>query len=121
MFYKFTDFNKLRGKGTCFFEIQYCDLSEKKLFNINKIKHYSKDSLYVVDIDNFGKLYDDVLGYGVYPNLKEGYFDDSGITYFSSERVEVIKKKLFEKKPDGYDTFLEWLDNCHNGFYILGI
>ena len=92
LFKRFEDIN-----GTTYIEIQYCKLTRdcelKKIVKVENIKHWEKDSLYIEmdSINEFNDTYNDIIGFGIYNNLKEGYYDESGITYYSPNKIKIQK------------------------------
>lgn len=130
MFCIFKNQDERRKFGsTAFMELQYCKLKRgtkiKKIVSINKIKNWQDDSLYIYmdDMDRFYFNYEKCFDYGTYNNLKSGFFDEFGITYYSLEQTEQIIKTIEKEKPEDYQTLLSWLDKVkdYNGFYVLGI
>ncbi len=126
MFLKFQTQEERRAyRGSDFVEIQYCPFPvgtpEKKIVNV--ISHWALTSLYVEDENEFYTEYKDILGDGLYNNLKYGAVDLYGINYYSAEKVQRIMYSLNELKPKGYEFFLNWLSDSpfNNGFYILGL
>ncbi len=115
--------------GTAFVELQYCklpvDASNKEIVAVDAIKNWDATSLYIYsdEMNAFYSEYKDVLGDGLYHNMKEGTVDLYGINYYNVEKTKNILHKLDTLKPKEYAIFLQWLkDNPHdNGFYILGI
>lgn len=130
MFHKFNSQDERRNfGGTAFIEIQYCELKPSfkinKIVSVNNIKHWNNKSLYIYidDIEEFLILYKEILGNGVYNNLKEGSADAYGMNYYSKEKIEIIKNKLKKVKPKEFEILLQWLEDGknYNGIYILGI
>lgn len=130
MFRKFNSQDERRNfGGTAFIEIQYCELKPSfkinKIVLVNNIKHWNNKSLYIYidDIKEYLILYKEILGNGVYNNLKEGYVDEYGMNYYSKEKIEIIKNKLKKIKPKEFEILLQWLEDGknYNGVYILGI
>ncbi len=130
LFYTFkTQAERKDFGGSAFIEIQFCKLAHttdiSKLTDIDNIKNWKNDSLYVyIDDDSiFYKEYRDILGYGVYCNLESGLLDLYGINYYAPSLIASIKERLMVQKPNGYEIFHEWLSKAeeYNGFYILGI
>ena len=128
MFLKF-DSQEDRRKygGSCFIEIQFCKLpSGKKIESIIKgYDHWQNDSLYIYDTDHsaFYLIYKDIIGYGIHPNMSEGYFDTWGVTYYDFNMIEAIEERLKEYKPEEYEILFKWLEEAkqYNGFFILGV
>ena len=120
MFLKFKnqDERKKFG-GTAFIELAYFKrknrfkifdkfLKKKKLF-------WNNDSLYVYvdDIDEFHKLYDEVFnGCNYY-----------GSNYYSKEKTLEIINLLKQKQPKEYLVLVEWLEVAlsYDGFWFYGI
>lgn len=130
MFRKFNSQDERRNfGGTDFIEIQYCELKPSfkinKIVSVNNIKHWNNKSLYIYidDTEEFLILYKEILGNGVYNNLKEGSVDEYGMNYYSKEKIEIIKNKLKKIKPKEFEILLQWLEDGknYNGVYILGI
>lgn len=111
--------------GTCFIELQLCMLP--KGTSVNKIlrshDYWRDDSLHVHGDSPFYSTYKDIFGAGIHPNMSEGYFDDHGVTYYASDKIDSIIANALNTKPEGYTTLVEWLEEAkeHNGFYILGL
>lgn len=111
--------------GTCFIELQLCMLP--KGTSVNRIlrshDYWRDDSLYVHGDSPFYSTYKDIFGAGIHPNMSEGYFDDYGVTYYASDKIDSIIAIALNTKPEGYTTLVEWLEEAkkHNGFYILGL
>ena len=128
LFLKF-DMQESRRKygGSCFIELQFCKLpSGTKIKQILEgSDHWKDDSLYVYDDQqgDFYIKYKDVIGYGIHPNMSEGYFDTWGVTYYGPNQIGDIKERLKEHKPEEYEVLLEWLIEAekYNGFYVLGV
>lgn len=114
--------------GSDFLEFQFCQLkretSIKRIVDTDKIDCWRNDSLYVYgdDWEVFYKHYQNIFKNGVYPNLKSGEIDWSGINYYSPEQVEGMIKSINKSKPKDHKTVLEWLNKAteFNGIYILG-
>ncbi len=126
MFLKFqTQEDRRAYRGSDFVEIQYCHFPvgtpEKKIVNV--ISHWALTSSYVEDENEFYTKYKDILGDGLYNNLKYGRVDLCGINYYSPEKAQRIMSSLNKHKPKGYEVFLKWLSNApfNNSFYILGL
>lgn len=114
--------------GSDFLELQFCQLkrgtSIKKIVDTDTITCWLNDSLYVHgdDWDTFYKHYKIIFRNGVYPNLKSGEIDWSGINYYSPEQVNEMIKALEKNKPKDYQVVSDWLNKAteFNGVYILG-
>ncbi len=128
MFLKFKTTEERRAYGgSDFMELQYCtlpdDTSNKKIVDA-EIHHWQLSSLYVFgdDFNKFYAEYGEIIGNGLYGNLKEGSVDFYGINYYNREKTAKIIDRLKECKPKGYEVLLEWLSSSsnYNGFYILG-
>lgn len=121
-------FNTFQNReGTAYIELQYCKLEKSSKLKkiVNKIKYWSNDSLFIKsdEIDNFINMYCDIIGYGIYNNLKNGLVDPFGINYYKPENIEEIQFRLKENKPKEYEILYDWLEKGkkYNGFYILGL
>ncbi len=126
MFLKFqSQDDRRKYGGSCFIELQFCKVAVSEVME-DIFKHYDNwqnDSLYVHGDSQFYTIYSSILGHGVYPNLKEGYFDPWGITYFKSCLIEEIIERAIQSKPVGYEVLVEWLNEAkkYNGFFVLGL
>ena len=107
--------------------MQFCRLpSGTKIKQIlESSNHWKDDSLYVYDDkqSEFYIKYKHVIGFGIHPNMSEGYFDTWGVTYYGPNRIGDIKERIMENKPEEYEILLEWLEEAenYNGFYIFGV
>lgn len=114
--------------GSDFLELQFCQLKRgtglKSIVETDNIDCWRDDSLYVYgdDWELFYKHYKIIFNNGVYPNLKRGEIDWSGINYFPPEQIEEMIKSVEEIKPKDYKILLEWLNKAKdfNGVYVLG-
>ncbi len=114
--------------GSDFLELQFCQLkrgtSIKIIVDTDKIDCWCNDSLYVYgdDWNAFYKHYQNIFKNGVYPNLKSGEIDWSGINYYSPKQVNEMIKAIEKNKPKDYQVVLDWLNKAteFNGVYILG-
>ena len=113
--------------GSSFAEIQYCKLpfgtKINDLISVNEISHWQNDSLYIRDENAFMEEYSNIFDCGIYHNLQTGTVDLYGLNYYDPETIELIIKRVMEKKPTGYEILLEWLKKSerYNGIYIFGI
>ena len=114
--------------GSDFLELQFCQLkrgtSIKNIIETHNIDCWRNDSLYVCgdDWNVFYKHYKNIFNNGVYPNLKRGEIDWSGINYYSPEQIADMIKSVEEIKPKDYKILLDWLNKAteFNGVYVLG-
>ncbi len=95
----------------------------KKLVEVNRIRHWQNDSLYIKDPELFYKEYSSLLDCGIYNNLKSGTVDICGINYYAPSLIAPFISRLCDQKPLDYEVLVQWLNNASawNGFYILGI
>ena len=113
--------------GSCFIELQFCKLPFGTRINriINEYNHWQNDSLYVYDVEqeSFYLIYKDIIGFGIHPNMSEGYFDTWGVTYYGPNRIGDIKERLKVHKPEEYEVLIDWLEEAekYNGFYVFGV
>ena len=111
--------------GSCFIELQLCKSSpDQSLENILKqSSNWKDDSLYVHGDKPLYSVYGPIFGNGVHPNMKEGYLDTWGITYYKPSVIDEIIERAIQSKPEGYEILVTWLNEAkeYNGFYILGI
>lgn len=128
MFLKFeSQEDRRKYGGSCFIELQFCKLpSNTNIARIIKVfEHWRNDSLYIYDDkqSSFWQEYKDIIGFGIHPNMSEGYFDTWGVTYYSPDKIEAIELRLMEHKPEEYEILLSWLEEAkqYNGFYIQGV
>jgi hypothetical protein len=113
LFLKFdTQENRRKYGGSCFIELQFCKLpSGTKIKHIlESLDHWKDDSLYVYDDkqSEFYIKYKDVIGFGIHPNMSEGYFDTWGVTYYGLNRIRDIKERLKEHKPEENEVLLSY-------------
>ena len=114
--------------GSDFLELQFCQLkigtSIKNIVDTDNIDCWRDDSLYVFgdDWNVFYKHYKNIFNNSVYPNLKCGEIDWSGINYYPPEQIEEMIKSVEEIKPKDYKILSEWLNKAKdfNGVYVLG-
>ena len=128
LFLKFDSQEKRKSYGgSCFIELQFCKLPPRtKIKQIMKgFKYWEDDSLYIYEIrqEDVYLIYKDIIGYGLHMDFSEGYFDTWGVTYYEPGRIENIKERLMEQKPEESEILLEWLEKAekYNGFYVLGV
>lgn len=113
--------------GSDFLELQFCRLPVgtpvKEIVDIDNIKDWKDDSLYVSDETDFVKIYGSFFTGGVYNNLQTGAVDLCGINYYSPKQTEKMISQLLKEKPTDYKRLICWLKEAlsYNGFYVLGI
>ncbi len=113
--------------GSSFVEIQFCKLpfgtKIDDLVSVINISNWENDSLYIRNENEFVREYGNIFDCGTYNNLKTGIVDVYGINYYEPKAIELITKRIIDKKPKGYGMLLEWLEKSkkYNGIYILGI
>lgn len=113
--------------GTCYFEFQYYknNRSKSSKININRIKHWEKDSLLISneDFDDFYELYENIFNCALLTNGNTG-FDCFGPNYYDNETAEKLLQELKEVIDNKYNNLIIWLEkatNEYNGFYLLGL
>lgn len=128
MFMKFKSNEERRAYGgSDFIEIQYCTLPNGTLDKeiVDAVHNWDLSSLYIFgdDFQRFYNEYKEIIGNGLYCNLKEGFIDYCGINYYSPEKTIKIIERLKKCKPVEFEILLEWLLSGlnYNGFYILGL
>ena len=116
-----------RQGGSCFVELQFCRMPPgtpvRRLVDVNSIRNWMDDSLYVDDETALYREYGRFFTGGVYNNLRRGPVDLYGINYYESAMIEPLMEQLRREQPPEYETLLGWLERAkdYNGFYILGI
>ena len=128
LFYTFnSQEERRRFGGSDFIEIQFCRLPDgtalNKAVEIDSIKPWQNDSLYIADDVGFFHEYSSIFDCGVYNNLKSGTVDLCGINYYIPSLTDNIIEKICKNEPDDYEILVEWLikSKAYNGFYILGL
>lgn len=113
--------------GTAFIELQFCKLpittSIEKIVDVDSIKNWEDDSLYVHNENEFYQEYSKIFTDGIYSNGESGVVDTYGINYYSKEQINVIIERLENLQPKDQESLINWLQKAkeYNGFYILGI
>ena len=116
-----------RQGGSCFVELQFCRMPPgtpvRRLVDVDSIRNWMDDSLYVDDETALYREYGRFFTGGVYNNLRRGPVDLYGINYYESAMIEPLMEQLRREQPPEYETLLGWLERAkdYNGFYILGI
>ena len=116
-----------RQGGSCFVELQFCRMPPgtpvRRLVDVDSIRNWMDDSLYVDDETVLYREYGRFFTGGVYNNLRRGPVDLYGINYYESAMIEPLMEQLRREQPPEYETLLGWLERAkdYNGFYILGI
>ena len=99
MFMKFKSNEERRAYGgSDFIEIQYCTLPNGTLDKeiVDAVHNWDLSSLYIFgdDFQRFYNEYKEIIGNGLYCNLKEGFIDYCGINYYSPEKTIKIIERL---------------------------
>ena len=116
-----------RQGGSCFVELQFCRMPPgtpvRRLVDVDSIRNWMDDSLYVDDETALYREYGRFFAGGVYNNLRRGPVDLYGINYYESAMIDPLMERLRREQPPEYGTLLGWLERAkdYNGFYILGI
>lgn len=116
-----------RQGGSCFVELQFCRMPPgtpvRRLVDVDSIRNWMDDSLYVDDETALYREYGRFFTGGVYNNLRRGPVDLYGINYYESAMIDPLMERLRREQPPEYETLLGWLERAkdYNGFYILGI
>ena len=116
-----------RQGGSCFVELQFCRMPPgtpvRRLVDVDSIRNWMDDSLYVDDETALYREYGRFFTGGVYNNLRRGPVDLYGINYYESAMIDPLMERLRREQPPEYETLLGWLEHAkdYNGFYILGI
>ena len=116
-----------RQGGSCFVELQFCGMPPgtpvRRLVDVDSIRNWMDDSLYVDDETALYREYGRFFTGGVYNNLRRGPVDLYGINYYESAMIDPLMERLRREQPPEYETLLGWLERAkdYNGFYILGI
>ena len=116
-----------RQGGSCFVELQFCRMPPgtpvRRLVDVDSIRNWMDDSLYVDDETVLYREYGRFFTGGVYNNLRRGPVDLYGINYYESAMIDPLMERLRREQPPEYETLLGWLERAkdYNGFYILGI
>ena len=116
-----------RQGGSCFVELQFCRMPPgtpvRRLVDVDSIRNWMDDSLYVDDETALYREYGRFFTGGVYNNLRRGPVDLYGINYYESAMIDPLMERLRREQPLEYETLLGWLERAkdYNGFYILGI
>ena len=116
-----------RQGGSCFVELQFCRMPPgtpvRRLVDVDSIRNWMDDSLYVDDETVLYREYGRFFTGGVYNNLRRGPVDLYGINYYESAMIDPLMERLRREQPPEYETLMGWLERAkdYNGFYILGI
>lgn len=116
-----------RQGGSCFVELQFCRMPPgtpvRILVDVDSIRNWMDDSLYVDDETVLYREYGRFFTGGVYNNLRRGPVDLYGINYYESAMIDPLMERLRREQPPEYETLMSWLERAkdYNGFYILGI
>ena len=116
-----------RQGGSCFVELQFCRMPPgtpvRRLVDVDSIRNWMDDSLYVDDETVLYREYGRFFTGGVYNNLRRGPADLYGINYYEPAMIDPLMERLRREQPPEYETLLGWLERAkdYNGFYILGI
>lgn len=116
-----------RQGGSCFVELQFCRMPPgtpvRRLVDVDSIRNWMDDSLYVDDETALYREYGRFFTGGVYNNLRRGPVDLYGINYYESAMIDPLMERLRREQPPEYETLMSWLERAkdYNGFYILGI
>lgn len=116
-----------RQGGSCFVELQFCRMPPgtpvRILVDVDSIRNWMDDSLYVDDETALYREYGRFFTGGVYNNLRRGPADLYGINYYEPAMIDPLMERLRREQPPEYETLLGWLERAkdYNGFYILGI
>ena len=116
-----------RQGGSCFVELQFCRMPPgtpvRRLVDVDSIRNWMDDSLYVDDETVLYREYGRFFTGGVYNNLRRGPVDLYGINYYESAMIDPLMERLRREQPPEYETLMSWLERAkdYNGFYILGI
>ena len=116
-----------RQGGSCFVELQFCRMPPgtpvRRLVDVDSIRNWMDDSLYVDDETVLYREYGRFFTGGVYNNLRRGPVDLYGINYYESAMIDPLMERLRREQPPEYERLLGWLERAkdYNGFYILGI
>ena len=116
-----------RQGGSCFVELQFCRMPPgtpvRRLVDVDSIRNWMDDSLYVDDETALYREYGRFFTGGVYNNLRRGPADLYGINYYEPAMIDPLMERLRREQPPEYETLLGWLERAkdYNGFYILGI
>ena len=116
-----------RQGGSCFVELQFCRMPPgtpvRRLVDVDSIRNWMDDSLYVDDETALYREYGRFFTGGVYNNLRRGPADLYGINYYEPAMIDPLMERLRREQPPEYETLMGWLERAkdYNGFYILGI
>lgn len=116
-----------RQGGSCFVELQFCRMPPgtpvRRLVDVDSIRNWMDDSLYVDDETVLYREYGRFFTGGVYNNLRRGPADLYGINYYEPAMIDPLMERLRREQPPEYETLMGWLERAkdYNGFYILGI
>ena len=116
-----------RQGGSCFVELQFCRMPPgtpvRRLVDVDSIRNWMDDSLYVDDETVLYREYGRFFTGGVYNNLRRGPVDLYGINYYESAMIDPLMERLRREQPPEYETLMSWLERAkdYTGFYILGI
>ncbi len=118
---------RIKYGGSAFIELQFCKLpcgiSLSKIIDVDNIKHWMEDSLYIDDENEFYSEYRNIFNCGIYNNGDSGIVDIFGINYYSKNQIKKLIDAIIKEKPVDYELLVQWLEYAkqYNGFYILGI